>query len=123
MTQEGLVAVRGSFWLQLLSGLSGSLLLILIGQTAFAFAFGYGALLMIANGVWLATRLGRIRALDAAAGQRSLYAGAAMRFVALVAGLLLAQLLGLYLLMVAAGMFVAQMALFMFALIASRKAV
>jgi len=123
MAQESLVAVSRSFWLQLLSGMAGSLLLILIGQTAYALAFGYGVVLMMLNGIWLAGRLGKVRDLEVWAGPSSLYAGAAMRFIALLAGLLLAQLLGLHLLVVAAGMFVAQMALFVFALIESGKAV
>ena len=116
MTQEGLVAAGGSVRLQLWSGIAGFLLLTLVGQLTYALAYGYGVALMVANGMWLAYRLGKVRDLDVRAGQGSLYAGAAMRFVALLAGLLLAQLFGLHLLVVAAGMFVAQLALFVFAL-------
>jgi len=123
MAQESLVAVSGSFWLQLLSGMAGFLLLVLFGQTAYAFAYGYGVLLMVVNGIWLAARLGKVRELDVKSGQSSLFAGAAIRFIALIAGLFLAQFLGLHLLVVAAGMFVAQMALFVFALVDSGKAV
>jgi len=122
MKQEGLVAVGGSVRLQLWSGIAGILLLVLFGQAAYAFAYGYGVLLMVVNGIWLAARLGKVRGLDVKSGQSSLFAGAAIRFVALIAGLFLAHFLGLHLLVVAAGMFVAQMALFVFALVDSGEA-
>jgi len=78
--------------------------------------------LMVVNGYWLASRLAKVDGLDVRHGQQSLYAGAAIRFIALIAGLLLAQLLGFHLLVVAIGMFIAQAALFISALWAYKKA-
>jgi len=102
-------------------GLAGFLILIVYGQIAYALAYAYGVILMAVNGMWLAGRLGKVRDMDVKAGQQSLYAGAAMRFVALIAGLFLAQVLGLHLLLVAIGIFMAQMGLFIYALLESRK--
>jgi len=121
MALDKIFAVRATVRLQLLSGIAGFLILTLIGQSVFAVAYLYGVVLMVANGMWLATRLGKVRDMDANDGQQSLYAGAAIRFVALIAGLLLAHVLKLHLLYVAGGMFVAQMALFLSALLEIRK--
>lgn len=109
------------FCLQLLSGLLGSAVLILAGHPGFAPALFYGIALMMLNALWLMRRLERTKGLDAEAGQRSLYLGAAVRFVALLAGLLLAHLLGLHLLAVAAGMLLAQTVVFVCALLGYRK--
>jgi len=121
MAPDKIYAVRATVQLQLLSGIAGFLILALISQSAFAFAYLYGVVLMVANGIWLAARLGKVRNMDAKGGQQSLYAGAAIRFIALIAGLLLAQMLKLHLLYVAGGMFIAQMALFLSALLEIRK--
>jgi len=117
------MAVRAIVRLQLCLGLVGFLILMLYGQMGYAFAYAYGVTLMAVNGMWLAGRLGKVQGLDVRAGQQSLYAGAAMRFVALIAGLLLAHMLSLHLLLVAIGMFMAQMGLFIYALFESRKMV
>jgi len=107
--------------LQLVLGFVGFLLLAVIGHMNYAQPFLYGALLMAVNGWWLARRLDKTNGLDVEAGQRSLYAGAAIRFVALIAGLLLAYVIGLHLLLVAAGMFVAQVSVFVSALAGFKK--
>jgi len=107
--------------LQLVLGLFVFLLLAAMGQMNYAQSCLYGVLLMAVNGWWLARRLARVSGLDVEAGQRSLYAGAAIRFVALIAGLLLAYAIGLHLLLVAAGMFIAQVSVFVSALAGFRK--
>jgi hypothetical protein len=98
--------------LQLLAGVFGFFCLALAGRIEFAFALLYGVALMLANAAWLAHRLEKSASLDAAAGLRSLYMGAAVRFLALLAGLLLAYGLNLHLLVVASGMFLAQAIVF-----------
>jgi len=102
--------------LQLVLGALGFLALAALSQINYALSFLCGVLLMAVNGWWLARRLDKTGGLDVEAGQRSLYAGAAIRFVALIAGLLLAHVIGLHLLLVAAGMFVAQASVFVSAL-------
>lgn len=72
----------------------------------------YGVLFSLLNGVWLARRIERAGNMDHVSGQRVLYLGAAMRFLALLAVLVLAYELGLHLLAVAGGLLVAQLALF-----------
>ena len=109
------------FRLQLLLGVVGFAALILAGRSDFAFGLVYGVALMMLNAWWLARRLAKTEGLDARAGQRSLYLGAAMRFVALLAALLLAHLLGLHLLAVAGGMLLAQAVVFICALLGFRK--
>ncbi len=104
------------FRMQFVLGLVVFLLLAVIGQVNYAQSFLYGLLLMAVNGWWLARRLDKVSVLDVAAGQRSVYAGAAIRFVALIAALLVAYVIGLHLLLVAAGMFVAQVGVFVSAL-------
>lgn len=88
------------------------LALVVFGYTGYGLALLYGVGLMMVNGWWLARRLAKTKGLDVRSGQRSLYAGAAVRFVALIVGLLIAQGLGLHLLAVAAGMFTAQAIVF-----------
>jgi len=102
--------------LQIVAGVTGSMALAVFGQTVYALSFLSGVMLMAVNGWWLARRLDQTDGLTVEAGQRSLYAGAVVRFVALLAGLLLAQLIGLHLLLVAAGMFIAQAVVFVSAL-------
>jgi len=103
--------------MQLIMGIFGCLVLLVLGYTAFAGAFFYGVLLMVVNAWWLARRLVKALEMSVDAGQRALYAGAALRFVALIAGLLLGHMLGLHLMFVAAGLFVAQVLVFVAALI------
>jgi len=103
--------------LQIIAGVAGSVAFEVFGQTVYALSFLSGVMLMAANGWWLAIRLDRTEGLGVEAGQRSLYAGAVVRFVALLAGLLLAQVIGLHLLLIAAGMFIAQVVVFVSALV------
>jgi len=103
--------------MQAITGILGSLVLLVLGYATFAAAFFYGVLLMILNAWLLARRLNQTHKMSVEAVQRSIYAGAAIRFVMLIAGLLLGHLLGLHLLLVAAGMFVAQVLVYMLALI------
>lgn len=107
--------------LQLLLGSLGFIAFVLAGRPGFGFALLYGVALMVLNALWLAQRLEKTKGLDAGAGQRSLYLGAAIRFVALLAGLMLAHLLGLHLLVVAGGMLLAQAVVFICALLGFRK--
>jgi hypothetical protein len=104
------------FRLQLVVGFFGFAGLVLAGRIEFAFALLYGVVLMVVNAAWLAHRFRKTASLDVGASQRSLYQGAAIRFVALLAGLLLAQFLHLHLLIVAGGMFLAQAVVFACAL-------
>lgn len=108
-------------WRQIAAGSLCFLILVFMDQSGYALAVIYGLLLMVVNAWWLSRRLEKTEGLDVQAGQRSLYAGAAVRFVALIAGLLLAHLIGLHLLAVAAGMFVAQAVVFIVALIAFKN--
>lgn len=109
------------FRLQLFAGFFGFTGLVLAGQVEYAFALLYGVVLMIGNAIWLAHRLEKTESLDAEGSQRSLYQGAALRFVALLAGLFLAQFLNLHLLFVAGGMFLAQTVVFLCALFGFMK--
>jgi hypothetical protein len=114
-------SLRRMLRLQILLGALGCLTLVALGQINHALSFLCGVLLMAVNGWWLAMRLDKASGLGVEAGQRSLYAGAAIRFVALIAGLLLAHVAGLHLLLVAAGMFVAQVSVFVLALAGFRE--
>jgi len=107
--------------LQLLFGVLGFAGLVLAGRIEFASALLYGVVLMMVNAVWLARRLEKAKSLDAGAAQRSLYVGAAIRFVVLLAGLLLAHVLSLHLLLVAGGIFMAQAVIFACALLGFMK--
>jgi len=109
------------FRLQVVVGVVGFLLLAAFGQVIYALSFLYGVLMMTANGWWLARRLDGVDGLSAEAGQRLLYAGAAIRFVSLIAGLILAHVIGLHLLWVASGMFVAQAVIFISALVGYKR--
>jgi len=75
-------------------------------------AFLYGALLMLANGLWLARKVRRAADAGDMAGRRVLYQSAAVRFLSLIVMLMVAYGLALSLPVVAAGMFVAQLMLF-----------
>jgi len=122
MSQFRVFAVGSIVRMQILTGIIGFLAIIMFGSVVYACSFVYGIALMVANGCWLASRLAKVDGLDVRHGQQSLYAGAAIRFVALIAGLLLAQWFGFHLLVVAIGMFIAQAALFIFTLCEYRKA-
>ncbi len=117
MFQEENAVLKRIFIMQLVAGFFGLLVLLVVGRIEYALSYVFGVVLMTANGYWLASRLAKTGGLSIEAGQRSLYAGAAIRFVSLIAGLLLAHLLGFHLLLVAAGMFIAQAVVFMVALV------
>jgi len=102
---------------QMIIGLLGFVVLATMVQMDYALSFLWGVALMTANSWWLARRFEKTTGLSVESSQRSLYAGAVIRFVSLLAGLLLAHLIGLHLLLVAAGMFVAQAVVFVSALI------
>ncbi|MDQ6969127.1 MAG: ATP synthase subunit I [Mariprofundus sp.] len=121
MALKNMTAMSRIIRLQLMTGMIGGVLLLLLGHSGFAIAFAYGVLLMSINAWWLARRLESTSDMNAEAGQRSIFAGAVLRFVALIAGLLLGQLMGLHLMLVAAGIFVAQVLVYMFALFELKK--
>ena len=107
--------------LQIVVGILGFAGLMLYDQAGSALSLLYGVAMMVVNSIWLARRLDRTQGLDADAGKRSLYVGAVLRFIALIAGLMLAYQLELHLLVVAAGVFLAQVVVFISALIGIRK--
>ncbi|MDQ7000740.1 MAG: ATP synthase subunit I [Mariprofundus sp.] len=101
---------------QLMFGAFGFFALVSFSQMLYGVSFFIGVLMMTVNGWWLAKRFEKTTGLSVESSQRSLYAGAAVRFLALIAGLVLAHLIGLHLLLVAVGMFVAQAVVFVSAL-------
>jgi len=121
MVLDSMTATQRIIRMQAIVGLVGGLLLFASAGWGFAIAFAYGVLLMVANAWWLLRRLDKVVCMDASAGQRSLLLGAALRFVALIFGLLLGQLMGLHLMLVAAGIFVAQVLVYVVALVGLRK--
>ncbi|PJA33384.1 MAG: hypothetical protein CO187_01550 [Zetaproteobacteria bacterium CG_4_9_14_3_um_filter_53_7] len=116
MTLERRSVFEKIFRMQVAVGLFGFVCLAALSQVVYAVSLFYGVAVMAGNAWWLARRLEKTDGLDVQAGQRSLYAGAALRFVALIAVLLAAHLIGLHLLAVAAGMFVAQAVVFITAM-------
>ena len=104
--------VRATIKWQLIFGLVAAVGAAIWLGPLFGLAVLYGAAFAVANSLWLARRVERAAVLDQVAGQRVLYLGAVLRFVALLCGLVLAHLLGLHLLAVAGGLLVAQLALF-----------
>jgi len=110
-------ALRSILRQQLLIGAFGFIALVSFSQILYGISFFFGVLVMTINGWWLAKRFEKTAGLSAESSQRSLYAGAAVRFLALLAGLMLAHLIGFHLLLVAAGMFVAQTVVFVSALV------
>jgi len=116
MSQHKVFAVGSIIRMQILLGVIGFLLMALLGLVVYAASYVYGIGLMVVNGCWLAFRLARAGELAAEDGQQLLYVGAAFRFLALIAGLLMAQLLG------PAGMFAAQAVLFIFTVCEYSKA-
>jgi len=107
--------------MQIIAGILGCLILLMLSYGAFAVAYFYGVLLMIVNAWLLARKLNQANELSVEAIQRSIYAGAAIRFVIVIAGLLLGHLLDLHLMVVAVGMFAAQVLVYMLALIDLQK--
>jgi len=97
------------------AGLAGISATALWSGFAPAVGVAYGILLSMINSAWLARGVRHAVRLDLASGQRVLYMGAVLRFLVILAALLLAYGLGLHLLAVAGGMFLAQMALFVYA--------
>jgi len=110
-------ALRSILRQQMVVGAFGFIALVSFSQVLYAISFFFGVLMMTVNGWWLAKRFEKTTGLSVESSQRSLYAGAAVRFLALIAGLMLAHLIGLHLLLVAAGMFVAQALVFLSALV------
>ena len=106
--------------LQILVGTLGFIGLMLYDQPNAALSLLYGVAMMIVNALWLSRRLDKTRGMDADSGKRSLYIGAVLRFMALIAGLMLAHLAGLHLLVVAAGVFIAQAVVFVSAIVGFR---
>ena len=105
--------VRATIKWQLICGLVAAAGVAIWLGLWFGLAVLYGAAFAALNSLWLAGRVERAAALDQeVTGQRILYLGAVIRFVALLGALVLAHLLGLHLLAVAGGLLVAQLALF-----------
>jgi len=107
--------VSGLLWKQMLFG---SVLGLAVGiwQIQAGVAVLFGVLLMLANAVYLRRCVTSASALNVDVVQRPLYKGAAVRFVGLIAGLVLAGVLGLNLLFVGLGIFAAQAVLYFAAL-------
>jgi len=106
---------------QVVAGLVGSVAVAAGFGAMLALSLAYGVLLAILSGFFLANRVGHAGKVDQVSGQRLLYTGAALRFVGVLAALLLAYKLGLHLLAVAGGMLLAQVALFIYAAQSARK--
>ncbi|ATX82656.1 ATP synthase I chain [Mariprofundus ferrinatatus] len=106
---------------QLLVGLLGFVVLALFGQIEGALSLAFGVAVMVVNAIWLARRLDRTQGMDIDSGKRSIYTGAVLRFVAMIAALSIAYLAGLHLLFVAAGIFAAQAVVFISAIVSFRK--
>lgn len=104
--------VRTTIWKQVIFGLVAAVGVSIWLGPWLGLAVLYGAVFTALNSLWLARRVERAAALDPVTGQRVLYLGAVLRFVALLGILILAHLLGLHLLAVAGGLLVAQLAVF-----------
>jgi len=107
--------IRGVWVWQLVAGLTGSVAIGMWLGGMLALSVLYGVLLTVLNSFRLAHRVDRAGEVDQTSGQRLLYSGAALRFVGVLAALLLAAGIGLHLLAVAGGMLLAQVALFAYA--------
>jgi len=107
--------VRATLRWQALAGAVVALATALRWGAAHGLGVAYGVTLALVNGWWLARRIVHAGTLEPAAGQRVLYAAAAARFLALLAALALAHLLGLHLLAVAAGLLLAHVVAFVYA--------
>lgn len=99
--------------MQVMAGVLGCLALLVFANVVYAMSYVYGVVMMAMNAWWLARKLDDIHP---DTGQGTLIAGAALRFVTLVVGLLIGQWLGLHLLLVAVGIFVAQLLVYVVAL-------
>jgi len=86
-----------------------------------AFGVGFGVLVAMLTAVLLGRRIDAAAMAQPELGERMLYAGAVLRFVAVLLALLLAYWLGLHLLAVAAGMLLAQVAMFVYAAKSARQ--
>jgi len=80
-----------------------------------AFGVGFGVLVAMFSALLLGRRIDAAVVAQPEIGQRMLYAGAVLRFVAVLLALFLAYWLGLHLLAVAAGILLAQIAMFAYA--------
>jgi len=108
-------AIRGVLCWQMVAGLAGSMVVVMLLGPMLMLSLAYGVLLTMLNSFLLASRVRRACEADKASGQSLLYAGAVTRFTGILAALLLAYGLGLHLLAVAGGMLLAQIALFAYA--------
>jgi len=108
-------AIRGTLFWQAIAGLAGSVAVAIWLNTVLALSLAYGVLLIMLNSFFLATRCQRAGEADKVNGQRLLYTGAVLRFLGMLAALLLAYGLGLHLLAVAGGMLLAHIVLFAYA--------
>ena len=90
----------------------GALVFWLLGMGDRIVAFGYGLVLMSINAAVLAWMVARAAFSQQQAGRKLMHGGAAVRFVALLLLLMLANALGLHLMFVALGMLIAQFALY-----------
>jgi len=99
---------------QLVPGFILLVFFMLTGNAITAFSCLYGSALMAAGSWELARRLQSGVNQDAL--QRSLYAGAVIRFVLVLVGLAIGYLIGLYLPAIAGGMFAAQVIFYMVSL-------
>ncbi|OIO70922.1 MAG: hypothetical protein AUJ58_01465 [Zetaproteobacteria bacterium CG1_02_55_237] len=100
---------------QLGAGLFGMLAAVLCYDTKVALGLGFGVVIVMLSTMLLGRRIHDAAAADVESGQRMLYAGAVMRFVFVLAALVMAYSLGLHLLAVAVGMVLSQAAMFFFA--------
>ncbi|MDX8392701.1 MAG: ATP synthase subunit I [Mariprofundaceae bacterium] len=81
----------------------------------------FGVFVTMLSTVLLGRRIEAAAQAQPEAGQRMLYAGAVVRFIAVLVALVLAYGLGLHLLAVAAGMLLAQLAMFVYAAKTARQ--
>ena len=109
------LGVRSTLRWQALVGVTAAVGTAWLLGAAHGLGVAYGIALALANGWWLAKRIKRAGSLDQMAGQRVLYIAAVARFLALLAALGLAHLLGLHLLAVAAGLLLAHAVAFAYA--------
>jgi len=100
---------------QLGAGLVGMLATALRYDLMVVLGVGFGVLIVMLSTMLLGRRIHDAVAADTESGQHMLYAGAVMRFVFVLAALIVAYSLGLHLFAVAVGMMLAQAAMFFFA--------
>lgn len=107
--------IRGVLRWQAVAGVAGSVIIAVWAGAVLMLSLTYGVVLTMLNSFFLAARCRRAGETDKEDGQRLLYTGAMLRFLGVLAGLLLAYALGLHLLGVAGGMLLAQLALLAYA--------